>query len=106
MVSADQLEWSFDGENIKSPDALASIEHALEQSGPLLIQHWYFYGASAPDFFVINNYEDFIEHLGSKAKPGDAIDVWDISKQCKFENRLAGGKLPDEKGRVPKGGAY
>jgi hypothetical protein len=55
---------------------------------------------------VFDTYEDFTEFLRTRTSGGDAVDVWSMEDLCMPENRLAEGKVPDEAGCVPEGGAY
>jgi len=90
---------------ITAQEQLDRIREACEHSGPIVVKHWFYRGASAPDHLLFGDFEEFEEYL-AKASAGDAIDIWDISSVCTTSNRLAGGKCPDEDGRVPKRGAY
>lgn len=99
-------EWSAEGRNILSPDRLACIRHILENVGPVIVEHWFYYGGCSPERLVFEDYDKFVEYLKSAARPGDAFPVWDFAHVCKDENTLANGKFPDAQGRVPKGGAY
>jgi hypothetical protein len=55
---------------------------------------------------IFDEYEDFLDHLKSGAKPGDHILIWEYSDLCRNDNNLADGKYPDDVGRTPRGGAY
>jgi hypothetical protein len=102
----DGREWSTAGRNILSPDRLAAIRHVLENVGPVIVEHWFYYGGRSPDRLVFEDYEDLMEYLKANAQPGDALHVWEFSRVCRDDNTLANGKYPDPLGRVPKGGAY
>jgi hypothetical protein len=104
QVEAD--EWTTDGRKINSPENLELIRKTLEDEGPIIVEHWFYYGSSAPDRFVFDDYDEFVEYLEGKAWAGDAIHVWSFAAVCKDENELASGKCPDDSGRVPKRGAY
>ena len=99
-------EWHTDGRSILAPDNLQRIRDVLEQKGPIIVEHWFYRGSSAPDRHVFEDYDDFIEYLNSSAFAGDAIHVWSFPEACHDGNTLASGKCPDDKGRVPKKGAY
>jgi hypothetical protein len=99
-------EWLIDGRNILSPDRMALIEEVLEKEGPIIVEHWFYYGSRAPDRFVFDDYESLREYLTTSARPGDAIHIWSFAQLCRDDNTLVDGKYPDSVGRVPKGGAY
>jgi hypothetical protein len=44
--------------------------------------------------------------LAEAVRPGDSLWLWRFDELCRDDNSLAHGKVPDERGRVPKGGAY
>ena len=98
--------WSKDGRSITSEDRLAAIRQVLEDTGPVIVEHWFYYGSRAPDRLVFDDYDEFLEYLNNSASPGDALHVWDFASLCRDENTLADGKYPDSEGRVPLGGAY
>jgi hypothetical protein len=97
--------WTPDGKKILSEDSIAKIRAVLAR-GPIIVQHWFYRGASCPRVFCFEEFEDFEEHLKNNAIPGDAFDVWSFVDACKFEGVIAEGKLHDSDGCVPKGGAY
>jgi hypothetical protein len=78
----------------------------LEEVGPVIVEHWFYYGSRSPDRLVFEDYDEFLEYLRANAKPGDALHVWEFPRVCRDDNTLAHGKYPDAEGRVPKGGAY
>lgn len=97
--------WSHDGKKILSEDSIAKIKATLTH-GPIIVQHWFYRGASCPRIFGFDDFEDFEEHLTNNAIPGDAFDVWSFLDTCKTERVLTTGKLHDKDGCVPKGGSY
>src|SRR5437867_12542061 len=103
-AGSDGREWTDTGENILSSKNLAAVERYLEDVGAIAVQHWHYYGASAPTRLTFDAFEDFKAYLDSRVKPGDAIDVWPFPTD--IANALARGKYPDGEGRVPVGGAY
>ena len=102
----DGPEWTADSRNILLPDRLAAIRRVLEEVGPVVVEHWFYYGGCSPARLVFEDYDEFLAYLRSNAKPGDALHVWEFSRVCRDDNTLANGKYPDAEGRVPKGGAY
>lgn len=101
---ADQ--WVPEGSQITSPDNLAKIKRILEEEGPVLLQHWFYRGGSAPHYAVFDDYDELLVYLNQNAYAGDAIDIWSVWQICSLENRAAEGKCPDEQGLIPRGGAY
>jgi len=99
-------DWTTEGAKITDPEQLEAIRKTFEDVGSVIVAHWFYRGASAPDRFVFDNFEQFTEYLDAHAHAGDIIDVWSVEAVCKRDNRLAGGKCPDDAGRIPKRGAY
>jgi hypothetical protein len=99
-------EWSSDGEKITDEPKLERIRQVLENTGPILVEHWFYCGSRAPDRMVFDDYDTFTEYLQQHAKAGDAIHVWDLDPLLRNDNELVHGKCPAEDGTVPKGGAY
>jgi len=102
--AADQ--WTADAAQITSPENLDVIRRALKESGPIIVRHSFYRGASRPDHKAFDEFEDFEEYLNTQASAGDAIDVWNFANIGTTQNRLAFGKCPDNEGRVPTKGAY
>lgn len=98
-------EWTPDGRKITSPEHLEILQRTLDES-PIVVEHWFYRGGSAPHRFVCDDYDDFIEYLQQKASAGDAIHVWNFSMVCRDDNAIASGKCPAEDGCVPRRGAY
>jgi hypothetical protein len=98
--------WTTDGAKITAPETLTAIRRVLEDDGPIVVEHWFYRGSSAPDRIVFDDFDDFEEYLGKKASAGDAINVWSFAATCTQKNRLVHGKCPDDQSRVPKKGAY
>jgi hypothetical protein len=99
-------EWTVKGSRITSKVNIDRIRQTLENEGPIIVEHWHYRGASSPDRFVFDDFDDFTTYLQENAFAGDAIHVWSFTVICKDDNTIASGKCPDEKGRVPRGGAY
>jgi hypothetical protein len=98
--------WSPDGSKITEPAKLESIRRTLTDVGPIIVEHWFYHGASAPERLVFEDFDEFTAWLEAHTNAGDAIDVWSWTATCQADRRLAEGKCPDEQGLVPKGGAY
>ena len=105
-VRIETDEWTSDGRKILSPENLAAIRDALENEGPIIVEHWFYYGSRAPDRFIFEALDDFVEHVQTQSRIGDAFHVWSFFSVCKNENEIAAGKFPDDDGCVPRKGAY
>jgi hypothetical protein len=97
--------WIVDEGNTLSEDGLATIRRTLDD-GPVIVEHWFYYGSRAPDRFVFDDFDEFQSYLDSASKPGDSIYIWDYAKICQDHNQIARGKIPDGLGRIPRNGAY
>jgi hypothetical protein len=97
-------DWSTDGPNVRAPESLENIEATLKDA-PVIVEHRFYRGASAPARLVFDDYEE-LTYLNTNTKAGDAIYVWNFSELCRDDNHLAMGKIPDSSGRTPRGGAY
>jgi len=93
------------GPNILAEEVRARLASALEET-PVIVEHWFYRGARAPDRFVFDDWDDLREYLASSTRPGDKIWAWRFDESCPHTKWLAHGKVPDERGRVPMGGAY
>jgi len=98
--------WTSNDRKILSADNLEIIRKTLEDEGPIILEHWYYYGSRSPDRFIFDDIDVFIEYVQSKAGIGDALHVWSFAAACKNENTIVSGKFPDEDGCVPTKGAY
>jgi hypothetical protein len=105
-VRVEEDEWSPDGRKILSDENLAVIRQTLEDVGPIVVEHWHYYGSRAPDRLVFDDFDDFVEYVRGGARIGDDFRVWSFAAVCRDDNELAGGKFPDEDGCVPRKGAY
>ena len=103
---SEKDNWTADGAKITSPDNLENIRRVLEGEAPIIVEHWFYRGSSAPDRMVFDDFDDFMDYLKKNASAGDALNVWNFGKACKEKNRLAHGKCPDDQDQVPQKGAY
>ena len=103
-VEAD--EWTTEGRKITSEENLEIIRKTFEDEGPIIVEHRFYRGSSAPDRMLFEYFDDFMAYLNSKASAGDSIWVWSYFQICREDNIIAQGKCPDEDGCVPRKGAY
>ena len=104
QMGHDGREWTDKGESILSPKNLMAVERHLEDVGPIVVEHWHYYGASTPTHLAFDSFDQFKAYLGSHVKPGDAIDVWPFPTN--IGAAIARAKYPDMEGRVPVGLAF
>jgi hypothetical protein len=78
----------------------------LEDEGPIIVEHWFYHGASAPERLIFEDFDEFEAWLNEHTYAGDAIDIWSWATTCQRDKRLAEGKCPDDDGLVPRSGAY
>jgi len=99
-------EWTPDGRVILSDENLDAIRKTLEDVGAVIVEHRFYRGSRSPDRFVFDDFDDFLEYVNGRSRPGDAFYIWSFEELCKDENTLAHGKYPDADGCVPKRGSY
>lgn len=102
---ADDDEWTKDGEKISSPEKLAAVRKALEESA-VLLEHKYLRGGRAPQAFVFDDYDELGSYLTEHARAGDKISIWTLWPFMRDTPPLVSGKCPDQDGAVPSKGAY
>jgi DNA-directed RNA polymerase subunit N (RpoN/RPB10) len=98
-------DWTEDGKKILSDESVERIKKFLSR-GPIIVQHWYYRGASCSRVFGFDDFEEFEEHLDKNAVPGDAFDIWSFNEVCTQDKVITEGKLHDSDGCVPLKGAY
>lgn len=100
-------DWSASGDRFTTDTNLDALQNLLDEGRILIAEHWHYRGARAPDRVVVEYYDDFIDYLKRAAIAGDIIEIFDITDLWKSRGspRIS-GKCPDEKGEVPKSGAY
>ena len=92
-------------DSILSEINLAAVRNHLSSRGYVAVLHWHCFGASHPTPLAFSDFDDFCNYLRALTKPGDAIDVWPFPDNDN-QSRIAQGKIPDQDGTVPTGGAY
>jgi hypothetical protein len=98
--------WSANGSKITEPAKLEAIRRTLNDEGPIIVEHWFYHGATAPERLIFEDFDEFETWLNEHTYAGDAIDVWSWATACRPDTRLTEGKCPDDDGLVPKAGAY
>ncbi len=96
--------WSTSGKSILAPAQLEAVRRFIESTGSVAVLHWHYRGSRAPTPMAFANFEDFETYLRTNTAHGDAIDVWPFPD--KEEARIVEGKIPNERGETPEGGAY
>jgi hypothetical protein len=106
-MSTENIDsWSLAGPRIDAPEIMSRLRAALEDEGPLTIEHRFLRGASAPHRFICEDYDQLVAYLKVEVRAGDAIWVWDYAAVCRDDNALTHGKKPDQMGRTPERGPY
>jgi hypothetical protein len=77
----------------------------LEESF-VIVEHRFYRGSRAPHVFVVDNFDDLRTYLQSETCPGDSMWFWRYDELCRDDNPITQGKVPDQRGLVPEGGAY
>jgi hypothetical protein len=93
------------GPNILADEVLGRVAEILEEA-PVIVEHWFYRGASSPARQIFEDIDELRGYLTAQTRPGDSVWMWRFDELCRTENALAHGKVPDERGRVPQGGAY
>ena len=91
---------------ISDSETLSAVSKAFTDGKLLLLEHRHYRGSCGPDRVVLNDYDCFVNYLKTNAAAGDAIHVFDITAALEDGKQFVQGKCPDERGEVPKGGAY
>ena len=102
----DENNWVESDRNIMLPEKLAAIQAELDERGPIILEHWFYYAGRSPDRLIFDDYEEFLAYLRASVRPGDSLFVWSFPAVCRDDNYLTHGKFPNEHGLVPTKGAY
>lgn len=97
--------WTAAGFKITSQEGMEAIQGALDK-GPIIIQHWFYRGASSPFVLAVEVMDEFIKYVETKTSAGDILSVWSFPEVCTKDNYVVQGKVPDLDGTTPDGGAY
>src|SRR5438105_2336035 len=98
-------EWVADQPNIVSEESLSKIRAALAK-GYIVVEHMHFYGGRSLDKMFMEEFDDFMDYVRTKTKPGDQFVVYAIEELFDKNLYTLKAKFPDAEGRVPVGGAY
>jgi hypothetical protein len=104
VSSADGQNWVA-GPSITDDERLARVRSVLKESF-VIVEHRFYCGSRAPEIFVADDYEQLRVYLQEKTKPGDSLWFWRYDELCRDDNPITHGKVPNEHGLVPEGGAY
>jgi hypothetical protein len=98
--------WTHDpSSNIASEQNKTKIRDALTK-GYIVLEHMHFGGGTGLDKLLIDEYEDFLTYIETKAKPGDQFVIYAIEDLFDRGLYLLKCKFPDDQGRTPRGGSY
>lgn len=98
-------EWLVDESIALSQERIKRILDLLHET-PVIVEHGHYRGASAPTWRVLHSRGDLLEYLREHVRAGDSLHFWRLDRACPDDSRVTWGKVPDEHGRVPLGGAY
>ncbi|HEY8228009.1 MAG TPA: hypothetical protein VIG25_22245, partial [Pyrinomonadaceae bacterium] len=62
-IRAEADDWRPDGPKILSQYNLDAIRKTVEDEGPIIVEHWHYRGARAPDRFIFEDLEDFVAYV-------------------------------------------
>jgi len=99
-------EWTTEGNSVKDEVFESVLDSIFDSGKSILLVHFYFCGSSAPDYFILDDYEDTVEYLNEHAKAGDRIEIYCFDDMLEAAKCLGAAKCPNEAGEVPEGGAY
>ncbi len=106
VYKSDADEWTRNGQKISDPAVFGLISKALSQDRILLLEHWHYRGARAPDRVVVTDMDELLAYLMENAIAGDAVYVFDITTALEDGKEITHGKCPNEQDEVPLKGAY
>ena len=96
--------WSTSGSNILAPEQLEAVRRFIEEVGFIAVTHWHYRQGAGPTPMAFTSFEEFETYVRSATLPGDAIDVWPFPESA--AERIAEGKIPNERGETPEKGSY
>src|SRR5258706_14720948 len=97
-------EWILDDTAIVMSRLLPRIKELIEDESDVIVEHRLYKAAHAPIRLVFGDFETFEKYVLEKARPGDALLVWKFEDCCKDDGAVVSGKIPNERGQVPRGG--
>lgn len=97
--------WTVNGFKITSQEGIGAIQGVVKK-GPIIVQHWFYRGASSPFVIAMETLDEFTDYVKTKTSAGDILSIWSFSEVCTKDNYVVQGKVPDLDGTTPEGGAY
>jgi len=100
-------DWHSDGPFLTDAETLEKLRVLIDKGATLIAEHWHYRGSRAPDRLVVDDVDNFLEYLQENAIAGDIVDVFDLTEAWGAKGEPAiSGKCPDERGEIPRSGAY
>lgn len=105
--SSEADGWGAGGRRLTETD-LKLVQAVLEREGPVLLKHWFYGGASAPECHLFGEIGPLREYLKAKVLAGDALRIWSVEKLLEQQGMVTvvSCKCANGRGEVPSGGAY
>src|SRR5687768_12017006 len=99
-------EWIVDEHGTLTTTALGRLRNVIENVSAVIVEHRFYRAGRAPHRFVCDDYEELADYVRHKSAAGDSFYFWEFEACCRDDNGALRGKIPNEVGQVPKGGAY
>lgn len=99
-------KWEASGSSILTTERLTRLRMIIENESAVVVEHRFYRGGRAPYRFVTDDFENLEHYLREKTMPGDAIYIWRFDECCRDDNIALTGKVPDQTGSTPVGGAF
>ena len=99
-------EWTTTGDRITDDAILRRLRTLIDDESAIIVEHRHYRGSRAPTRLVYDDADAFEAYVRENGRPGDSFYIWAFETCCRDDNTVANGKIPDEEGRTPVGGAY